>query len=1149
MNQTTLSFSACRRLLLVFASVLLSVVFYQSQAQVSPGVIIRACTDATGKTILSPNYNSITKSFGGTTYHYASATNAGWTLNGNDTSSSVNNIPYKPIASYCGEPCCDLRRGPDHRFSDIVYDSQGNGVYMYHDATNSATLVRFRMGDIIPGAKGFSLLIDTDQKWGAASETNYVAKTTGINGNPGYELELVMETGFRIALYNIDGLGNPSDNIRQSHKIWASNDNTIGKNWTDFSQIVMSATTEHGDPDYFLDFYVPDSAFLNSGFFTSGMSQKLRIIPTTVMAPKPSTAGPISDIYGCDDSTTILFQPKICVSCNDFTGICTPAPTVSAINLTTPVATTANVSGTWTRGIGGSSLATIYLYKNNDTTSIIGTTTITNTSTTTPGAWGPVSISGIAAGTIITAKAKGSGSYESRWCNTSNAVTITSCTPGGVTPLTLTCAQKNGLGGAGFVSGRTISVYRQTSTGETLLASGVPTSPLGNSGLTWDGTTGAWQYGGGCTSGNSQLVAGTYVVYQTSSSCASAVASLCNSQTSGNDVLGTTQTPTLTSPTTIYTNTTSLSGGWGAVGGSTTPTKIRIYRDNFYLGDAAINGSAWSFSLAPYTLTAGEVFKISAQAANTVVGSVNTYFCSVNITSTVQTLPCSNSAPILNVDSLTSKIIPGTIITGTGTVGGTVKLYNNSNSLLATVTVDSAGYWTSAYTALSVTSYYATLSTTGCATVATSASYTVSATNTTSIYCGGGITFSVDASSSGSYTTVYNPNGTAPQITVNGQLVNQPFYSDANWIKGTFPVGVSAPLSSYMIIYVNDVAVANYTLGSASNSWGPVYIGGMLYQGAELTISVAESGAKGEYVCASQKIICACAVSNTPTAPVLGLSSVTAVQSSNKAKIVITNPIDNYFYRLYNTNGTAISDGVWYNTTLGSPTIGRVLTGDSITMNSYTVTESTIADVKALYVGGTESCTSSTQRSITFLPITLLEFRGSRSGKNNILNWRTADEINAAYFQLERSDDGTTFSRLALVATTGSNSSYSFTDATVMPGNNFYRLKLVDADGRFKYSHIILLRNDAMNSITLGAARPNPFKDALTISVYMPVAETIQVQLLDMSGRLVWSRLQRGTRGTNDIQVTGLAGLAHGLYTLRVLTSGQVYQEKVMHGK
>jgi hypothetical protein len=51
-----------------------------------------------------------------------------------------------------------------------------------------------------------------------------------------------------------------------------------------------------GTPDYFYDFYVPISSLGISA------STPLRMVATTVMAPKPAIGGPKSDIYGVDDS-------------------------------------------------------------------------------------------------------------------------------------------------------------------------------------------------------------------------------------------------------------------------------------------------------------------------------------------------------------------------------------------------------------------------------------------------------------------------------------------------------------------------------------------------------------------------------------------------------------------------------------------------------------------------------------------------------------------------------------------------------------------------------------------------------------------------------------------------------------------------------
>jgi|GEM_PF-1182761 len=1118
------------------------------RAQVGPGVILRACTDTvTGRSILNPNHATVSKTFNGVTYRYASKTNLGWIMGGDDTSWTANDIRWRPVPSPCGEPCCDLRRGPDHRFSDIVYDAQGVGVYMFYDSVRSAVLFRFRMGSLIPGAKGYSLLLDTDLRWGASgsqADAGYVPKTTGINGNPGYELEIVLETGFGVAVYNVNGVGNPSDNIQQTRRIWYSGANlTPAKNWTDMSQVVLAATTENGDPDYFLDFYLPASVLTGSGFFPEGINQPIRIVPTTVMAPKPSIAGPVSDLYGCDDSTTTAWQPPVRIGRNEISGLCTPAPPLNTISLTSPTATTATVSGTWTPDTKGSRAATIFIYRNNDTATAIASVSVSSGNGGSV-AWS-TTISAAAAGQIITAKARGTHAYESRWCFTSNSRTIRSCVAGTVPAIGISCLAKNGINGTGFIggTGSTITIRRISSTGTTDIISAAPTSPLANSGLTFNPATSEWQYNGGCQSGNSNLLPGTYEVFQTNAAgCASSSIFSGITTSAQGASMGTTMTPTISSPTgtTIPTTTTAISGSWTVAASQGVPAIIRVYRDENYLGNATISGSSWTFSLSGITLSAGETFQVRAQAANT--ASLN--YCTSDITRSVVAAPCSNAAPSLNVDSATGQLAPGSLISGTATPGATVRVFNALHTQVDQVTANAGGAWSTSYAVRASgdgAHYYATV-TTGCANAATSGNYTIATVNTGSQYCGGATSFSVDASSGGSYTSVYDTNGNPVLVNQNGTMQQQPFYSDAQWIRGSFPTGVSTSSTTRVNFYVNGSVVNSITLSAGATSWGPVHVAGLLFAGAELTIAVVESG-KTEYVCSSQKIICACALSNTPAKPVISSNSVTSVMSGQRAKIIITNPENNRFYRLYaRSTKQPISEGVWYNTSMGSAIIGgRMLSSsDSLTINTYTITSSDIADAEVVANSESESCSETTARSITFLPITLLDFRGTREGKANVLRWESVEEVNADYFELQRSANGTDFTALTRMAVQGPRSRYRFNDSGSLRGDNFYRLRMVDLDGQFRYSRVIVLRSNAPESEQLNAVRPNPFRDRLICPVQLPAGGKVQAQLRDAAGRLVALREWQPGAGQHELTLEGLGSLPAGLYLLELHTGSTV---------
>lgn len=171
------------------------------------------------------------------------------------------------------------------------------------------------------------------------------------------------------------------------------------------------------------------------------------------------------------------------------------------------------------------------------------------------------------------------------------------------------------------------------------------------------------------------------------------------------------------------------------------------------------------------------------------------------------------------------------------------------------------------------------------------------------------------------------------------------------------------------------------------------------------------------------------------------------------------------------------------------------------------------------------------------LPVELLSFSGKQQGKVNLLQWQTSTEQNVSHFDIERSANARQFISLGRVAAAGNSSTvkdYSFTDVLPEKGHNFYRLKMVDADGSFKYSNVILLKRVDDNSII--ALYPNPAREAIHISLSGDNDNSaVQASLFDRSGKLVRS-LQ--WKKSNTIQSIEIGSLATGVYTLRIVNNG-----------
>jgi hypothetical protein len=119
------------------------------------------------------------------------------------------------------------------------------------------------------------------------------------------------------------------------------------------------------------------------------------------------------------------------------------------------------------------------------------------------------------------------------------------------------------------------------------------------------------------------------------------------------------------------------------------------------------------------------------------------------------------------------------------------------------------------------------------------------------------------------------------------------------------------------------------------------------------------------------------------------------------------------------------------------------------------------------------------------LPLQLLVFEGSVSGKDARLWWKTTDEQQISHIVLERSDDGSRFISAATLPpqNTPGEHVYEYTDrlAPVTEDRSYYyRLKTVDLDGSIQYSHIIRLNWHNENQVLV---YPNPLAESNNLIV------------------------------------------------------------------
>ncbi|GDX53075.1 hypothetical protein LBMAG27_21220 [Bacteroidota bacterium] len=177
------------------------------------------------------------------------------------------------------------------------------------------------------------------------------------------------------------------------------------------------------------------------------------------------------------------------------------------------------------------------------------------------------------------------------------------------------------------------------------------------------------------------------------------------------------------------------------------------------------------------------------------------------------------------------------------------------------------------------------------------------------------------------------------------------------------------------------------------------------------------------------------------------------------------------------------------------------------------------------------------------LPITLSLLNVSLVDNEYVnLEWITSAELNNEYFAIERSADGKDFETIGRVEGHGTSlvkNEYSFRDENPLEGTSYYRLKQVDFDGPFSYSPIQSL-NNAQVVLTADDVNvfPNPATTEINVAVQMKKEGDQEIQIIDLSGRVVYSQSQSFYEGQNQFKLP-LENLPTGFYFVKFGAEGQ----------
>ena len=181
---------------------------------------------------------------------------------------------------------------------------------------------------------------------------------------------------------------------------------------------------------------------------------------------------------------------------------------------------------------------------------------------------------------------------------------------------------------------------------------------------------------------------------------------------------------------------------------------------------------------------------------------------------------------------------------------------------------------------------------------------------------------------------------------------------------------------------------------------------------------------------------------------------------------------------------------------------------------------------------------------LNIVPVNFLSFTGQyQNPDKTLLKWQTGTEINTAYFNIQRSLNGTVFTTVGNETAKGSSFGYSFTDVlpvTYTAGMVYYRIQEVDKDGAITYSSIVSV--NIHNNVTYSLF-PNPVKGYINIQTNGVRTGNGIVVINDNTGHTVLtSKLEN-----LSVQQLSLNTLSKGIYILNIITSqGKHTQEIVL---
>ncbi len=255
-----------------------------------------------------------------------------------------------------------------------------------------------------------------------------------------------------------------------------------------------------------------------------------------------------------------------------------------------------------------------------------------------------------------------------------------------------------------------------------------------------------------------------------------------------------------------------------------------------------------------------------------------------------------------------------------------------------------------------------------------------------------------------------------------------------------------------------------------------------------------------------------------------------ALSTSTFSKVILTNGAQakNVYWKVDGAvtindyslfNGTIVSNNGAINLNTGDTVNGRALTTNGAVSTAAVMVTSPIGPCFAL-------------------PLTWLSFSGQSLNGTVPLQWTTTNEVNNAFFDIEKSNDGLAFETVAsvnAVAKSGATqNTYTYTDTNPF-AVGYYRIAQIDLGGQRSYSHTIQVGTTDANAFDASHYTTGNFINIQTLNA-APGNATID--LYNVVGQQLLSEKITLSPAQHTYQINKPA--QPGIYLLRITTAREV---------